>query len=61
MNRGAPSLLPTADIATLGGVSCYILLPTRYNLRASIHIWGFNIGGLGILPPSLSEASVIYE
>jgi hypothetical protein len=53
------ALVHAAEIATLAGAGCYILLPTRYNLRASSHMWGFDIRGPGILYRSLTEASVI--
>jgi hypothetical protein len=53
------ALVHAADIATLAGAGCYILLPARYNLRDSSHIWDFDLRGPGILYRSLTEASVI--
>jgi hypothetical protein len=65
MNRGSPALVHAVGIYTLGGADCYILLPTRYNLRASSHIWGFYIGGPAFLPAPvprpLSSASSFKE
>ena len=55
------ALVHAVEIATLAGAGCYILSPTRYNLRASSHMWGFDIRGLAFftapLPRPLSSVS----